>query len=137
MKPQDGNNSHVSNTENFFGGNETGKPIKQETDNGIQEEMTTRGDANSGNSIPTITDTTTPIVLFVGPGSSGKSMILVSLAKYFYSKKSHDFLYFNSTLSKSRVSSVIEKASTFRSRNALLIFWGVLKLLFMPLLWME
>lgn len=86
MKPQDGNNSHVSNTENFFGGNETGKPIKQETDNGIQEEMTTRGDANSGNSIPTITDTTTPIVLFVGPGSSGKSMILVSLAKYFYSK---------------------------------------------------
>lgn len=35
---------------------------------------------------PTIVDTTVPVVVFVGPPSSGKSMILVRLAKYLRNK---------------------------------------------------
>lgn len=43
------------------------------------------GPAKNGISIPHIVDQKVPIVVFVGPASSGKSMILVRLAKYLHS----------------------------------------------------
>lgn len=51
--------------------------------NNVQESVsTTPSTPTSGIVIPSIVDQETPIVVFVGPPASGKSMILVRIAKY-------------------------------------------------------
>lgn len=74
--------------ENVIGGNVPQQ--NAELENRLQVEYNEQGnmsnvavdDAVEMLAVPTIVDRTVPVVVFVGPPSSGKSMILVRLAKY-------------------------------------------------------
>lgn len=98
------NNINTSEFEDILGGSTTGnsqsetndsKPVdKTTTDNISNKDLDTYSDNEiiDVNAIITnISDTTTPIVIFFGPASSGKTMALLRMIQYFYQNKKYHY----------------------------------------------